>query len=109
MTDQHDAESLANLSADLTAIIDARAQVRIDAAERDPNTVGFALGRYRVRAGLTEQELADWLGITLPILADLAIEMQPLVGGQAMGVEQIAEVYGADRERLKEGFERGEA
>ena len=60
MTDQHDsAEQLANVSADLTALADARARVRIDAAERDTDTVGFVLGRYRAQAGLTERELAD--------------------------------------------------
>ena len=60
MTDHHDdAEQLANVSTDLTALADARARVRIDAAEHDTDTVGFVLGRYRARAGLTEQELAD--------------------------------------------------
>ena len=114
MTDPHDsAEQLANVSADLTALADARARVRIDAAEHDTDTIGFVLGRYRTHVGLTERELAGCLGIDLPVLADLAEEIQPLVIGpdgvaQEMGLDQLAEAYGADRERLLEAFERGD-
>jgi hypothetical protein len=113
MNDQHDvADQLVNVSTDLTALADARARVRIDAAERDTDTVGSTLGRYRAQAGLTERELANWLGIGLPVLADLAEELQPMTVSpdgtilQEMGLEQLAEVYGADRERLLEVFER---
>ena len=114
MTDQHDiAEPLANVSTDLTALADAKARVRIDAAERDTDTVGYVLGRYRAQAGLTERELAAWLGIDLPVLADLAEEIRPekrrlLAGHAEMGLEQLAELYGADRARLSEAFDRGD-
>jgi len=48
VTNQNDiAEQLANVSTDLTALADARARVRIDAAERDTDTVGSVLSRYR--------------------------------------------------------------
>ena len=64
MTDPHDsAEQLANVSADLTTLADAQACVRIDAAERSTETVGSVLGRYRALTGLTERQLAEWLGI----------------------------------------------
>src|SRR4051812_45557037 len=115
MDDHHDeADQLANVSTDLTALADAKARVRIDAAERDLDTVGFVLGRYRAQAGLTERELADWLGIDLATLAELAEEPQPLLIGQdgailqEMGLEQIAELYGADRVRLLEVFNQGD-
>jgi hypothetical protein len=109
MDDQHDtAEPLANVSADLTAVADARARVRIDAAERSPDTVGSVLGRYRTQAGLTEQELANRLGINLPVLADLAEEIRPPLAGQDLGLDQLAELYGVDRERLLEAFKQGE-
>jgi hypothetical protein len=106
-------EQLANVSADLTALPDARVRVRIDAAERDPNTVGAVLAQHRARAGLTERELADWLEVDLATLAELAEEPQPMVTGpdgailQEMGLEQLAEVYGAHRERLFAAFEQG--
>lgn len=115
MTDQHDgAEPLANVSTDLTALADARARVRIDAAERDTNTVGSVLGRYRAQAGVTERELANWLGIGLPVLAELTEELRPLVVGadgtilQEMGLEQLAELYGVNPARLIEAFEQGD-
>ena len=104
--------ALANVSTDLTTLADARARVRIDAAERDPDTVGSVLGRYRARGGLTERELAAWLGIDLPVLADLAEELRPMLAGpdgavlQELGLDQLAELYGADRERLYEAFNR---
>jgi hypothetical protein len=101
VSDQH-----ANVSADLTAVADARARVRLDAAERDADTVGYVLARYRAQAGLTEQELATWLGIDLPVLADLAEEIRPGTDGQDLGFDQLAEVYGADRARLLEVFEQ---
>jgi hypothetical protein len=47
--------------------------------------------------------LADWLGIDLATLAELAKEPRPMVAGpvgailQEMGLEQIAELYGADQ------------
>ena len=93
---------LTNVSTDLTALANARARVRIDAAEHDTDTVGFTLGRYRTQAGLTEQELADWLGIDLPVLADLAEEVRPekrqlLTGHPEIGLDQLAELYGAPR------------
>jgi hypothetical protein len=116
MNNQHDsAEQLANVSTALTALADAKARVRIDAAERDTNTVGFVLGQYRAHAGLTEQELTNWLGIDLATLAELAEEPQPMLIGpdgailQEMGLDQLAEVYGADRERLLEVFEHESA
>jgi len=114
MDDQHDStEPLANISADLTTLADARARVRIDATEGDTDTVGFVLGQYRTQAGLAERELADWLGINLPVLADLAEEIRPekrqlLAGYSEIGLDQLADVYGADRERLLEAFERGD-
>jgi hypothetical protein len=108
MTDQHDStEQLTNVSTDLTALADARARVRIDAAERDPDTVGGVLAQYRAQAGLTEQDLATWLGIDLPVLADLTEEIRPPLDGQDLGLDQLAEVYGADRARLLEVFDRG--
>ena len=114
MTNQHDSvDQLANVSTDLTALTDARARVRIDAAERNPNTVGYMLGRYRTQAGLTERELADRLEIDLPVLADLVEEIRPekrrlLTGYPGIGLDQRAELYGADRVRLLEAFEQGE-
>jgi hypothetical protein len=92
---------------------DARARVRIDAAERDTDTVGFMVGQYRAQTGLTERALADWLGIDLPVLADLAEEIRPekrrlLAGYSEIGLDQLAEMYGADRERLLEAFDRGD-
>ena len=114
MDDRHAIpDELANVSTDLTALADARARVRIDAAERDTDTVGYVLGRYRARAGLTERELADWLGIDPTVLADLAEEPRPMAADpdgailQEMGLEQFAEIYGADRARLLEAFNRG--
>jgi hypothetical protein len=115
VTEQHDnIDQLANVSTNLTTLADAKARVRIDAAERDPDTVGFALGQYRAQAGLTERELADWLGIDLATLAELAEEPQPMLADpnsailQEIGLEQIAELYGADRARLLEAFDRGD-
>ena len=71
------------------------------------------LGQYRTHAGLTEQELADWLGVTLPVLADLAEEIRPekrrlLTSSSRIGLNQLAELYGADCERLLEAFEQGD-
>ena len=54
--------------------------------------------------------MADWLGIDLATLAELAEEPQPMLVGpddtmlQEMGLEQLAELYGADRARLLEAF-----
>jgi hypothetical protein len=113
VNDQNDsAEQLTNVSTDLTALADAKARVRIDTTERDTDTVGFVLGQYRSRAGLTERELAAWLGIDLPVLADLAEEIRPekrriLAGYSEIGLDQLAEVYGADRAQLLEAFDRG--
>ena len=101
-------DQLANVSTDLTALTDARARVRIDAAERDAATVGCVLAQYRAQASLTEQALADWLGIDLPVLADLAEEIRPPLDGQDLGLDQLAEVYGADRTRLLEAFDQGD-
>ena len=98
---------LANVSPNLTALEDARARVRIDGAERDRNTVGYRLGAYRRREGLTEQELADRLGIDLPSLAALSEERQPGTDDQEMGLDQLADLYNADRLLLLEAFERG--
>jgi hypothetical protein len=113
MNDQSQPDDLANVSTDLSTLRDARARVRIDAAARNADTVGSMLHRYRVRAGLTEHELATWLGIDVPILADLAEEIRPeqryaLAGHAEMGLDQLAEVYGADRARLLEAFEQGD-
>jgi len=72
------------------------------------------LERYRTQASLTERELADWLGIDLAVLADLTEEPQPLLISQdgailqEMGLDQLAEVYGTDRTRLLEAFDRGD-
>jgi hypothetical protein len=112
MTDQDDsAEQLTNVSTDLTALADAKARVRIDAAEHDTDTVDFVLGLYRAQAGLTEQGLAEWLGVNLPVLADLAEEVRPekrqlLAGHSEMGLAQLAELYGVDRARLLDAFEQ---
>ncbi len=114
MTDQHgSAEPLANVSADLTALADTRARVRIDAAERLPDTVGSVLGRYRGRAGLTEQELADRLRIDLPVLADLAEEVRPerrrlLAGHAEISLDQPAELFVVNPARLLAAFEQGD-
>jgi hypothetical protein len=114
VNDQNDgAEQLTNVSTNLTALADARARVRIDATERDTDTVGFVLGQYRTQAGLAERELADWLGIDLPALADLAEEIRPekrqlLAGYSEIGLDQLAEVYGADLARLLEAFEQSD-
>jgi hypothetical protein len=96
-----------NVSASLTALDDARARVRIDAAEHDHDTVGHLLATYRKREGLTEQALAARLGIGLLSLAGLAEELRPGVDGQDMGLEQLADLYQADGGRLLEAFERG--
>jgi hypothetical protein len=102
-------EGPANVSATLTALADAKARVRIDAAERDPDTVGHLLGSYRARAGMTEQELADRLGISLPLLADLAEEPRPGIGCQEISLDQLADLYQADGNRLLEAFERDDS
>jgi hypothetical protein len=96
----------ANVSATLTALDDARAWVRIDTAERNPDTVGHLLAAYRRREDLTEQDLAAHLGISLLSLADLAEELRPGTESQEMGLEQLADLYQADGERLLEAFER---
>lgn len=88
-------------------------RIRINAAARNPGTVGSILHQYRTQTSLTEQELADWLGVDLPILADLAEEIRPerrpvLTGHEEMGLDQLAELYGADRQRLLEAFEHGD-
>jgi hypothetical protein len=107
---QNDDHQLANLSEDLTSLHNARARVRIGAAEREDDTVGSVLRRYRNQAGLTEQELATWLGIAPPVLADLAEELRPMAVDedgdviQDMGLDQLADMYGADRTRLLEAF-----
>jgi hypothetical protein len=113
MTADDSTDQLHNVSTDLTALADARARVRIDATEGDTDTVGFVLSQYRTHAGLTERELADWLRIDLPVLADLAEEIRPekrrlLAGYSEIGLDQLAEVYGADRARLLEAFEQGD-
>jgi hypothetical protein len=113
MTADDRADQLVNVSTDLTALADARARVHIDATEGDTDTVGFVLGQYRTQAGLTERELADWLGIDLPVLAELAEEIRPekrrlLAGYSEIGLDQLAEVYGADRARLLEAFDRSD-
>jgi hypothetical protein len=110
---QHDpAEPIANVSTSLSTLANAKARVRIDKAERNADTVGFVLLAYRAQAGLTEQELADWLGISLPVLAALAEEIRPeqrlpMPGQQEMGLDQLAELYGADRDRLLEAYREG--
>ena len=96
-----------NVSANLTTLDDARARVRIDMAERDADTMGHLLAAYRGRYGLTEQELALQLGISLPTLAGLAEELRPGTEGQDMGLEQLADLYQADGGRLLEAFARG--
>src|SRR5688572_14278086 len=95
-------DDLANVTPHLTALANAKARVRIDAASRDADMVGSVLATHRKQAGLTEQGLADWLGLDLPSLADLAEELRPGISGQEMGLDKLAELYGAVRERLLE-------
>ena len=108
MTGTAQDDNAANVSANLTALDDARVRVRIDAAERDSDSVGSVLAAYRVRYGLTEQDLASRLGIGLLSLAGLAEELRPGTEGQDMGLEQIADLYQADGGRLLEAFEQAE-
>jgi len=98
-------DDLANVTTNLTSLANAKARVRIDATSGDADTLGSVLAIYRKQAGLNEQGLADWLGLDLPSIADLAEELRPGVGGQEMGLDQLAELYGADRARLLEVFE----
>jgi transcriptional regulator with XRE-family HTH domain len=107
MTDPAADEDPANGSTTLTALADAKARVRIDAAERDPDTVGHLLAAYRTREGLTEQELAARLGISLLSLAGLAEELRPGVGVKEMGLEALADLYQANHARLLEAFDLG--
>ena len=105
--------ALTPVSTALTALADAKARVRIDAAERAADTVGYVLGQYRSHAGMTERELADWLGINLAVLADLAEEVRPekrrrLTGYSGTDLDQLAELYGVDPARLLEAFDRGD-
>lgn len=108
MSNQPPDDDLANVSSNLTTLANARARVRIDAAATASDTVGSALAAYRTRAGVTVEALADWLGLDLPSLADLAQELRPGIGGQEMGIDQFAELYGADRVRLLEVFDQGD-
>jgi len=96
---------LANVSTHLTALADAKARVQLDATTQDADTVGSVLAAYRSQTDLTWQQLADWLEIDLPSLADLAGELQPGLGGQEMGIDQMAELYGTDRLLLLKAFE----
>ena len=77
MSNQPPDDDLANVSTNLTALANARARVQIDAAATDADTVGWVLAAHRAGAGVTVEALADWLGLDLPSLADLAQELRP--------------------------------
>jgi len=114
MTTDGSAEQLANVSTNLTALADARARVRIDATERDTDTVGFVLGQYRTQAGLAERELADWLGIEPDDLVRLAVDRRPAAARADLTYDRaqiraLAIAYGAHPDRLLVTFEQGDS
>ena len=84
-------------------------------AEARSTTIGHALARSREARGWSRDELADWLGVTPPGLAAIALEPMPTheitrrsgVLYPAATVFVLADRYGAYNDRLLEAI--GEA
>jgi hypothetical protein len=78
------------------------------AADQDPEKIGNALADYRKGQGWTQDDLAEFLGLTLRQLAGLSAERRPFVrskqGSWSPGsrIYALAEAHGADGHRLLE-------
>jgi transcriptional regulator with XRE-family HTH domain len=92
------------------AVDEIEIRARIYAAEQSPGLVGSILGRYRMQAGLSLDQLAARLGLTLAALAGLAHETRPRVVGidgtirLEHGIAELAVHYRADADQLVEAF-----
>jgi hypothetical protein len=105
--------ALAETALTALAMPDAESVINADraalaAAERDPAKIGHALAGYRIRHGWTQDDLAEFLGLTLRQLAALSAEQRPRIRSKegiwspGSGIYALADAHGADNHRLFE-------
>jgi len=87
--------------------IDPHQRQRAMSAERDPDTVTFALATFRKRRGFERSSLAAWLGMAPDQLIALALERRPgpTDPDSVASIAGLADRYGADPGRLAEAIE----
>ena len=87
--------------------VDAHQRQRAMLAERDPDTMAYALATFRKRRGFERSSLAAWLGMSPDQLVVLALERRPdpTVPESGASIAELADLYGANPGRLAEAIE----